>query len=266
MQQIWYYLDKGLSFGPYSDEYIMDQIEKQLLPKSVLVWANGSPEWQPANQIFNLKEVSPPPIPGTYGDPTEPTVSCHNKIFQCHWSETPVRPWRRYFARAIDTFFSSFIIFACLGFVLYSLSPNIHQSFFSLFEGKGERFWNMLFSYFGAIFLNAAFIGYTGSSPGKYLLGIKITDKHDKPLGYKIALKRELLVWYKGLGLGIPFISFFTQLAAYNTLKSRGKTSWDESMGLKITYRNNRMRNIFLTIFGSALYIACAALLTSFLT
>jgi len=40
-----------------------------------------------------------------------------------------------------------------------------------------------------------------------------------------------------GLGLGIPIITLFTHIQAYNRLTRRGVTWWDEEGGFQVTHR-----------------------------
>ena len=73
---------------------------------------------------------------------------------------------------------------------------------------------------------------------GKWCLGISIIDTNGSPLGFEKAFKRSLLVLWRGLGLGIPFIGLFTHIHQYGVLTKKGATSWDEELGCKVRHSN----------------------------
>ena len=53
------------------------------------------------------------------------------------------------------------------------------------------------------MFINAAFIGLTGYSVGKWVFGIRILNEQNRPVGYFSALSREMKVWSGGMAFGI---------------------------------------------------------------
>ena len=85
-------------------------------------------------------------------------------------------------------------------------------------------------------FLEAYLISTWGTTPGKWLLRIKISDKNDRYISYYSALKRSYMVFLRGLGLGIPIVCFITQILSYSELKKNGITSWDNDLEIKISH------------------------------
>lgn len=88
-----------------------------------------------------------------------------------------------------------------------------------------------------AVPVQALLLSTWGTTFGKALLGIKVT-KDGRKLYFGEAFKRELGVYLVGFGLGIPIVSVFTQIAAYDHLKKQGASSWDQDRGNVVTHSN----------------------------
>lgn len=175
------------------------------------------------------------------------------------WDSSPPHPWRRYLARMLDVSVNGILIFLCLGMVLGVLSPQFAANFFSIFEKPEGRLLESMLTTFVATFLTAAFIGFTGSSIGKFFFGLRVMDKDNRPLGYKTAFKREMMVWVRGLGLGVPIIMLFTAYSAYKKLLKDGNTTWDQELGCQVVYRSNSIKQIALGCIGFIIFLGVAA-------
>ena len=103
--------------------------------------------------------------------------------------------------------------------------------------------------------INAMLIGWTGSSPGKFMFGLKVLSKDHKPMGFGAALAREILVYLQGMGLGIPIVTLITHIAAYQRVTRRGDASWDESAKHLYLYRNHTVATRLLATLGVVLVI-----------
>lgn len=75
--------------------------------------------------------------------------------------------------------------------------------------------------------IEALLLRIGGSTPGKWLLGIRLKKGHAKKLDLETAFRRSFAVWFKGIGMGIPVINFFCLLTAYHRLRAFKTTSWD---------------------------------------
>lgn len=159
-----------------------------------------------------------------------------------------VRPWVRFWARYVDyTIFS--IIFALTTTFIMPEIINIPQAVFGLF---------ILFSW---IFVEAFFISRYTATPGKWLCKITVRNSNGKKLSYNQALKRSLDVWFRGLGLGLPFISIITQIIAYTRLKSKGITSWDKKGQILVTHKQIGGLKTFFVVFILAAYAGIIAII-----
>ena len=75
--------------------------------------------------------------------------------------------------------------------------------------------------------IEAAFLSFGKTTPGKWMLGLSVTTKSRGRLSFSEALKRSFSVWLRGMGMGLYIIPLFTLFFAYSSLKARGRTSWD---------------------------------------
>lgn len=110
---------------------------------------------------------------------------------------------------------------------------------------------------------NALFIGFTGSSLGKWIFGIRAVTLDGAPMGFKTALWRELQVFVRGWGLGIPLVVFITTLIARATLKAEGSTSWDRELQIQIFQRPASPKQAALGVFGVVVWMVIYVLILS---
>ncbi|MBF0466160.1 MAG: DnaJ domain-containing protein [Nitrospirae bacterium] len=96
----------------------------------------------------------------------------------------------------------------------------------------------------------------TGSTGGKYLLGIRVLNAEGKSLTFTEALSREFRVYAYGFVLGIPIVFLYTMAREYKLLKRKGAASWDSSLNLKVLYRRTNKRQIYIFLFLFVLIIA----------
>jgi len=141
-----------------------------------------------------------------------------------------VRPWVRFGARSIDCVF----LFGSLAtFILYAIDP----STLPLFDpqqspGAQPTLSNFFFTpliLFAYVFVEAVMVTAWGTTPGKAFLKVRVRNSDGSRLDFGTALNRSWEIWIRGMGLGIPFVTWFIQLMAYARLKERGVTSWDEA-------------------------------------
>lgn len=133
------------------------------------------------------------------------------------------RPWARYFARSIDIFIGAIAVVYVWNYInadsYNAILGNINEYVFGA----------VLYGIW--LFVEALIISLTATTPGKWLFNIYVLDKYGNRVDYKTSLKRSFLVFYRGLGLGIPLISLFTLTKAYGKLTTNVFTSWDIDCG-----------------------------------
>jgi hypothetical protein len=127
---------------------------------------------------------------------------------------TRVNPWVRFFARFVD----------------YALFFLVLLGFRKLFQGHlpfGSFEKLIPFEFFVWIPIESLLLFTWGKTPGKWFLKTHLRfGRKDRP-DLITALRRSVSVWFRGLGLGIPFVNAICLLVAYNRLKLTQTTSWD---------------------------------------
>lgn len=65
------------------------------------------------------------------------------------------------------------------------------------------------------------------TTPGKWTTGLRVIRSDGQSWSFRDALVRPWGVFWHGMGLGLPFISFIAMIVGYWKLKSQGRTTWD---------------------------------------
>ena len=136
-------------------------------------------------------------------------------------------PWRRYFARFIDTSLLSLLMIFGISVFVGVFLPNNAEAFSKIVENK---IMFCIIFFISWIPLEAILLFTIGSTPAKWLFGISVKTSSGQKLSFKQALKRSCLIAFQGYAIGIPIILLFTQAAAYDRLTKTGSTLWDDSI------------------------------------
>lgn len=133
-------------------------------------------------------------------------------------------PWIRFLARMVDY---------CL---FFGVLEGLHTLFYGPTPfGKWESL--IPFQFFVWIPIEAAFLAFLGKTPGKWFLNIDIRQGRKTHPDYGSALKRSFNVWFRGIGMGIPFINVLCMFIAFTKLKTLHITSWDREDNFQVTHR-----------------------------
>lgn len=124
-----------------------------------------------------------------------------------------IHPWKRYFARWLDYLIWGAIV-NVVWIVLLRVRP-ILMGFWETVFGIGSM----------ALFVpvEALLLHKFGTTPGKYIMGIRLEYIQGGNLPYSEALYRSLRVFTGGVGLGIPIINIIVYIFRYCQLTGR---SW----------------------------------------
>ena len=95
------------------------------------------------------------------------------------------------------------------------------------------------------------------TSLGKKLFGITITDENNDNLKFTVAVKRNFLLWFRGMALSIPLLSLATLAIAHGNYTNNGITSWDKDTEVLVQF--NEISTIRATL-GILLFIVVMAL------
>lgn len=123
------------------------------------------------------------------------------------------RPWVRYFSRMLDMLVFGYIV----GLMKLIFYPSRNFSEDLSFGIVLLVLWTLV---------EAKLLSTWGTTPGKWLFKTKVRDNNSNKLSFSSALKRSLLVFVLGLGLGT--ISLITMILSFMDIDPRGATSWDK--------------------------------------
>ena len=158
-------------------------------------------------------------------------------------------PWRRFFARTVDLMSIGILIFFLFAFSVGYLFPNNIGGFVKFIENPIGA---TIVLYVLWLPVEALFLSVGGTTPAKWIFGIRVTSQTGEKLSYGQALKRAFLVFVQGDGFGIPLVTLFTRLFAYRRLTKTGTTLWDTSVSSVVTHKKwgviRAIASIFVTL------------------
>lgn len=183
---------------------------------------------------------TPPPSPGL-SDERQGEADTSGRA-ETELSPAP-RQWVRYWARMLDIYAFALVVGVLLSFVLPFDSPfwELHDAFLTML---------MLFAW---VFVEPIFLSTIGTTPGKALLKVNLTTARGNRLDYADAFGRSFKVWVRGLGFGVPLVSFVTLIVAYGRLRDNGETSWDREGAFVVAHGTiGVLRTIVAALFLSS--------------
>lgn len=220
-----YWIQDKQKQGPASVIDVISLLEDGQLMAHTKGWHKGCTTWLPLSELpaltahfmrqeqeGNEPNTSPtlPPIPEGL-DSLSPPVAAAPVAPRVIMSPPPVL---RFWARTVDL-----LIYAVLGlgllrlfdapFSIYYFSP-LSWLPYCLLEGLALHYWKM--------------------TPGKWLMGICVTDIHDKPLSLGKATERTLLVLTVGMGCMLGWIILIMVIFSWFSLRRNLISYWDRNV------------------------------------
>lgn len=108
------------------------------------------------------------------------------------------------------------------------------------------------------VFIESLLLSTIGTTPGKWLLKTRLVPPRGASWNYSTALERSLKVWWRGMGIGLPFVSLITLIFARERLMRDGVTSWDRELDLAVAHERIGPARV---IAVCVLYLALSLLL-----
>lgn len=239
MSTDWYFVRDGARQGPRPRADVEALLASGELPPGTLVWTAGMENWRPASDTPELAGVIPGAVPSAFPPAAEPRPV--NAAPDAYWAQsradvyeapdqgvaaagTAPHPWRRWTARLLDMFWFGLV----LGTVLALAGV-------TGLESANSIALNVLVL---ALYVpvEALVLSAFGSTPGKRLLRISVTNADGSRLTFGTAMERSVQVWLRGLALGLPVIFLFTMVASFIRLSREGRTAWDQKLDLRVTH------------------------------
>lgn len=266
----WHYEKDNQPWGPLSEDEILILIREGSIDENTLVWAHPMAEWAPAASVEALKHhfvSSPPQVPHARTelsiDPAPRTVntgergptrteSAAHPIDEDTVTVSQVQPWTRFFARQCDYLTFEFVVLELALFSYLDVRTVLALSL-------GELILISFIFKFLWVFFEALLLSMYGTTPGKFIFGIRIYDAEGETLTYGAALKRALLVWVKGMGLALPLMNPIMMILGYRQLANNHETSWDRDSGSTVDHHE-------YSVLSPIFYVLSILLLTFILT
>ena len=279
----WFYRDGDTPVGPFDLQGLDRLFTAGIISDITLVRHGESRHWAEYGAlkeevVGNIDDRASQPEesdwigPRTQAEPvadSETNTSQHDDSFAGqndtkqqlvnHWLLEPVTPWRRYGARVLDLSLNGVLGWFLIGTAFYAFAPVSADRFFNSMNPLTD----LMLTVFIGVVITGVLIGFSGSSIGKWVFGIRITDANGRPIGIGAGIMRDLNVWVKGMGFGLPIVALITLYLGYRRLTEKGVTSWDESGGYLVSHRPNSAFQYILNTIGILLILFINAFVRS---
>ncbi len=202
--------------------------------------------------LFAAEKAAPPPAPpAPVSAPSRPAAPTPPELR----SDVLPRlraPWRRWFARALDwSFYTALLELLLIG--AFRVSP--------LGRDAAHTLVFALFVLLLRLFLEPLFLTLFGGTPGKLLLGLRVTDNEGRRLSYRAALSRTFSVFVYAEGLTLPIVHLIRLVKSYQICmhgeEEYRQNPWEYDS--EQTLRDERLWRVFAYLAALALLIALPA-------
>lgn len=216
---IWIIRD-GEKTGPHHDFEIRRRIESGELPASTPAWHEGLSAWKPIVEIDLFQREFDKPAPAVNPPDASPAP----------WLDKPLPPpipeephlVRRFWARWLDLFLFAGIWWIAMRAAGRDVGMILQQP------------WIMLFRYVPWFIFETFLLHRFGTTPGKWLLGIRVINNDGSLLNLAEATRRSARVLFIGLGFGWDILSLICQFMSWVTTKRLGRPLWDHAGGHRL--------------------------------
>ena len=130
-------------------------------------------------------------------------------------------PWRRFFARDLD-------------FMLYNL-----LSVALFYDFLYSKLLSLLATAAMMLLIEPLLLHLFGTTPGKWIFGIRITDNEERRLQYGAGVERTWTVLWEGEALRIPVIMYYFLYKSYKTCENGEKLPWEWDS--EVTYQDDKV-------------------------
>ncbi|MES2981552.1 MAG: RDD family protein [Verrucomicrobiota bacterium] len=220
--QIWL-IQHGKKTGPFQDYEIRNRITDGQIEPDQFAWHEGLPGWVKLREIElfreDLERTENESVTGAE------IVSPPNKV------EPPVVvsfSGKRYLGRRFWARWLDLVVYSAVWWLLmYVAGRNIGLMI--------ENEWLMISMLIPWFALESWLLHRFGTTPGKWLLGIRVVNDDDTPLTFKSSIWRSIRVMIAGVGFGWGLLSLLCQAMSWFTTRKIGKPVWDYMGKHKIT-------------------------------
>ena len=210
-------IENGEKTGPLPDYEVRAKIQAGNLTGETPAWHQGLADWQPLSSLplfareFEKRQPEPKP-----DEPYAPPVSPAPPPLPAQASPRLIR---RFWARWFDLY----LFAGCWWLAMWFAGRDI--------GGVLRNPWIMLFQYVPWFVIETILLHRFGTTPGKWLLGIRVSNDDGSRLSLPQATRRSMRVLFLGIGFGWGILALLCQLMAFFTTRRLGKPLWDAAGG-----------------------------------
>ncbi|MGM9538124.1 MAG: MerR family transcriptional regulator [Candidatus Onthomonas sp.] len=140
-------------------------------------------------------------------------------------------PWRRFFARSFDLLLCGALWNAVLGLGL-NINVLNRAAVWQIVDGVVELVLLLL--------LEPLLLTLWGTTPGKWIVGLRVADQNDRHLSYPAAFTRTCWVLWKGLGFQIIVYDLIRLWKSYKACQAGETLEWEYESDSVLTLRDER--------------------------
>lgn len=217
--EIWIILN-GEKAGPLHDFDVRRKIESGEADADTPAWHEGLDSWRPLGRISMFE--------GEFeAARNKPAGPGHHQTAPTHRMPPPLPGkslvMRRFWARWLDLFAYSGVWWITMWLAKRDIG------------GILENPWIILFQFVPWFVLESLMLSRISTTPGKWLLGLRVVNDDGSPLSLGQAVTRSSRVLFLGVGFGFGLIALVCQLMALVTTKRLGRPLWDHAAGHRVT-------------------------------
>lgn len=231
----WWYIQRNKKKGPVSEEEILSLLLKRKINESTKLWKEGMDTWQflsEIDELNSLKSQLPPEIPSKPKNTSDPYKTAG--------------PWARFFARIFDLWWQLLLLSLITGFIIGRYFPE----YASLYDDPSKSQLLTLALFPAALLLDAIIYRVCGNTPGKALLGVKVTRTNSNNLPLSSVIGRNLELWASGLALALPLINLITMGRQYYRLRRGKPASYDEGSDIVVRQDSLKWYRYFIFVIA----------------
>ncbi len=214
-------INHGEKSGPFPDYTVRAKIASGAFNADTHAWHEGLTKWTPLKEIpLFEREFSEPAVCSTPEIPPSGSESKRDgQPSDFAGMETAARPQcraiRRFWARWLDLY-----LYAGLWwFAMWVLGHDIQALLSNLPL--------MLMIYLPWFGLEVLMIHLVGTTPGKWLLGLRVINQDGSLLSLTQSLQRSLRVFFLGIGMGWEIMALICQAISLYHTRRNGAPLWD---------------------------------------
>lgn len=133
-----------------------------------------------------------------------------------------IAPWQRFWARALDSTVYSMILLTAWTLLAGGRVPQWSSA------------WNSIFGIGMMLLLEPVQLRLFGTTFGKWIFGIRVTDPDGRKLTLSGGLCRTGSVLHRGLGFQIPLYGLWRQWKSYTVYRDGGSLDWEYDSELTV--------------------------------